>query len=77
MVCYTVVVPVFCCKQESDVAAYLNEQDDISVEYMTLPGWRGQSTEKARTFDDLPQNAQVYVRTVEELVGVRGKSQYN
>jgi adenylosuccinate synthase len=52
--------------------AYLNEQDDISVEYVTLPGWKGQDTDKARTFDDLPKNAQAYVRKVEELMGVRG-----
>lgn len=71
------VVQVLYYKQKYDVAAYLNEQDDISVEYIKLPGWHGQSTEKARTFDDLPKNAQVYVRKVEELMGVRGEFHCN
>jgi adenylosuccinate synthase len=40
----------------------------LEVEYLTLPGWKT-STEAARCFKDLPENAQNYVRKVEELVG--------
>ncbi|MHB1417547.1 MAG: adenylosuccinate synthetase, partial [Chloroflexota bacterium] len=36
--------------------------------YETLPGWQ-QSTSEARTFADLPANAQSYVRRLEELLG--------
>ncbi|XP_078001219.1 adenylosuccinate synthetase isozyme 2-like [Glandiceps talaboti] len=41
----------------------------IEVEYITLPGWQT-STENARKFSDLPQNAQLYVNKVQELLGV-------
>jgi len=34
-----------------------------------MPGWL-QSTAKARSFADLPPNAQAYIRRVESLVGV-------
>ncbi|MFC4591646.1 adenylosuccinate synthase [Sphaerisporangium corydalis] len=36
--------------------------------YEELPGWQEDITE-AKTFDDLPKNAQNYVRTLEELSG--------
>ncbi|MFP4129867.1 MAG: adenylosuccinate synthase [Halorhodospira sp.] len=37
--------------------------------YEDLPGWRGSTSGLAR-FEDLPENAQAYVRRIEELVGV-------
>ena len=37
--------------------------------YETMPGWL-QSTARARSFADLPHNAQAYIRRVESLVGV-------
>lgn len=40
---------------------------NVSVEYETMPGWKDDIT-KARTFADLPQEAQNYVKRVEELV---------
>jgi adenylosuccinate synthase len=38
--------------------------------YEELPGWQEDITE-AKSFDDLPKNAQNYVRTLEELSGAR------
>ncbi len=37
--------------------------------YEDMPGWR-ESTAKARCYDDLPANAQAYLRCIEELTGV-------
>ncbi len=47
------------------------EFKNLEVEYMTMPGWN-QSTEHVRSFSDLPENAQKYIQTVEELMGVPG-----
>ncbi len=41
---------------------------DVEPIYETLPGWRGNIT-ACRTFDDLPREAQLYVKRVEQLVG--------
>jgi len=41
----------------------------ITPVYETLPGWQS-NTSTARTFDDLPPNAQRYIARLEELVGV-------
>ncbi|XP_014786575.1 adenylosuccinate synthetase [Octopus bimaculoides] len=41
----------------------------VEVEYLTLPGWLT-STENVRKFEDLPENAQKYVRKIEELLNV-------
>jgi adenylosuccinate synthase len=45
------------------------EFSQITVEYLTMPGWIC-STENARTFGELPTNAQAYVRKIEELMEV-------
>ena len=37
--------------------------------YETMPGWNC-STEEARSFEDLPQNAQNYIRRIEEICEV-------
>ncbi|KAG7259805.1 hypothetical protein CRUP_032762, partial [Coryphaenoides rupestris] len=41
----------------------------VDVQYETLPGWKS-DTSAARSFEDLPENAQSYVRYIEEHVGV-------
>ncbi|XP_014035428.1 adenylosuccinate synthetase isozyme 2 [Salmo salar] len=41
----------------------------VEVQYDTLPGWNS-DTSTARTFDELPENAQKYVRYIEEHLGV-------
>ena len=37
--------------------------------YKTLPGWRGVDISACKTFEDLPKNAQDYVKFIEEFVG--------
>uniref|UniRef100_A0A3P9JKK5 Adenylosuccinate synthetase n=1 Tax=Oryzias latipes TaxID=8090 RepID=A0A3P9JKK5_ORYLA len=41
----------------------------VEVQYETLPGWKS-DTSAARSFEELPENAQKYVHFVEEHVGV-------
>ncbi|GCB72398.1 hypothetical protein scyTo_0001975 [Scyliorhinus torazame] len=41
----------------------------VEVQYVSLPGWNT-STAKSKTFEDLPENAQNYVRFVEEYLDV-------
>uniref|UniRef100_A0A8C8IFE4 Adenylosuccinate synthetase n=1 Tax=Oncorhynchus tshawytscha TaxID=74940 RepID=A0A8C8IFE4_ONCTS len=41
----------------------------VEVQYATLPGWNS-DTSAIRTFDELPENAQKYVRYIEEHLGV-------
>lgn len=49
--------------------ASLKTMENIEVAYETLPGWK-EDISKARTFEDLPENAQRYVLRVQELLGV-------
>ena len=39
--------------------------------YEELPGWKGCDISGCRTFDELPANAQSYIKHLEELVGAR------
>ncbi|KAM6956803.1 adenylosuccinate synthetase isozyme 2 [Aplochiton taeniatus] len=41
----------------------------VEVQYVTLPGWNS-DTSAARTFQELPDNAQKYVRYIEKHLGV-------
>lgn len=43
---------------------------ECEVEYETLPGW-DEDISTARTFEQLPANAQNYVKRIEELTGVQ------
>lgn len=40
--------------------------------YKTLPGWKS-STKNIKSFSKLPKNAQNYVKTIEDIVGVKAK----
>ncbi|MBI5824207.1 MAG: adenylosuccinate synthase [Chloroflexi bacterium] len=51
----------------ADVDAY--GLDKVETVYQTVPGW-GEDIGKARSFDELPVNAQSYVRMIEEAAGV-------
>jgi len=42
---------------------------DCEPEYIDMPGWKT-STVGIRRYEDLPENARVYLRKIEELVGV-------
>lgn len=44
----------------------------VEVEYETLPGWKADTT-GARKWEDLPPQAQSYVRFVENHLGVAGR----
>lgn len=43
----------------------------VSVDYETLPGWQC-CTEAARSFEELPSQAQNYVRFIEDFLQVPG-----
>jgi adenylosuccinate synthase len=47
----------------------LEDLGAVEVEYETLPGWK-QPIAKCRSWDDLPSEAQAYIRRIEQLVGV-------
>jgi len=55
-----------------DFPADLSLLDNITVEYVTLPGWDC-DTSGVRTFDELPENARKYVLEIEKQIGVRVK----
>ena len=50
--------------------ASLAELQRCKPNYLTLPGWSEDIT-GCQSFDELPQNAQKYLQTIEELVGVK------
>lgn len=52
-----------------DIPSTATRCAQITPVYETLPGWQS-DTSAARTFDDLPPNAQRYIARLEELVGV-------
>ncbi|XP_068219566.1 adenylosuccinate synthetase isozyme 1 A [Palaemon carinicauda] len=49
--------------------ADMGELEDITVEYITMPGWL-EDTSQCRTYEDLPKNARNYVEKIEELINV-------
>ena len=61
------------CFHTSFSLACQEEFVDLEVEYITMPGWKA-PTDKVRRFSDLPPNAQAYIRKIEELLEVPGKS---
>lgn len=50
----------------ADVDAY--GLDEVETVYQTIPGW-SKDISKARSFDELPANAQNYVKLIEEAAG--------
>ena len=48
--------------------ATLEDLGRVEVEYETMPGWKTDIS-GARTFEELPGNAQAYINRIEELVG--------
>ena len=63
------VLLYFICHGSFYFIASLEILDKVEVEYITLPGWKT-SIQDCKTFDDLPANAQAYVRKVEELTQI-------
>nr|CAB3220381.1 adenylosuccinate synthetase isozyme 2 [Phallusia mammillata] len=49
--------------------ASLEVLEDVEVEYITLPGWQS-STCECRNFSELPYQAKVYLKTIQDLLQV-------
>lgn len=47
--------------------------DEVEVDYITLPGWMS-SIAHCRNFDELPANAQAYIRKIEEITQIPGEN---
>lgn len=50
----------------------ISDLGNVEVEYVTLPGWKT-STENVRKFSELPENAQKYVRFIEDYLDIAVK----
>ena len=48
------------------IPATIKELHKVEPVYLTLPGWNEDIT-NAKTFDELPNNAKIYIRKIEEL----------
>ena len=51
------------------IPADIKTYQKVTANYLTLPGWK-EDISKVRTFDELPLNAQNYLRKIEELSGL-------
>lgn len=49
--------------------ASISDLSNVEVEYVTLPGWE-KCTEGVRDFKELPENAQAYVRYIENQLEI-------
>lgn len=49
------------------IPSSLKDFDNVEVEYLEMEGWT-KDISKAKKFEDLPKNAQIYVKKVEELL---------
>ncbi|KAJ2775073.1 Adenylosuccinate synthase [Coemansia nantahalensis] len=56
-------------REVTSFPADLDDLETAAVNYVTLPGWK-QSIGKCRTFAELPENCQRYVRFIEQDIGV-------
>lgn len=56
-------------KEITFVPAILEDFERVEVEYLDLPGWE-EDISKAKTFEDLPENAKNYILKLEEILGV-------
>lgn len=54
---------------DSYMPASLAELAKVTVEYVTMPGW-SEDLSQCTSYDELPANAQAYLRKMEELAGV-------
>lgn len=52
------------------IPASLSEYQRIKPLYLSLPGWK-KDISSARCFEDLPKEAQEYVRKIEEITGIK------
>ena len=57
-------------KKTDKFPAHIRDLDKVKPVYETLPGWN-EDTTGITEHDQLPENAQGYVKRIEELTGVR------
>lgn len=53
------------------LTANLDDLEKVEVVYETMPGWKT-SLCNIRSYQELPENAKLYVKKIEELCGVPG-----
>ena len=56
-------------KRLENIPAQLSILDKCSPVYDAMDGWQ-EDISRARAFEDLPQNAQTYIRRIEEFIGI-------
>ncbi|MFR9293030.1 MAG: adenylosuccinate synthase, partial [Peptococcus niger] len=56
-------------KEIQHFPASLDDLQRVEPIYESMPGWQ-EDTSKCRTFDELPQAAQAYVKRIEDLAGI-------
>ena len=54
-------------KPYNSMPATIDMYEDLKLSYIEMDGWK-EDTSKAKTFDDLPENAKKYVLKIEELI---------
>ncbi|XP_019479391.1 PREDICTED: adenylosuccinate synthetase isozyme 2 [Hipposideros armiger] len=68
-------VSPFLSNSDSSVLTNQEVLNKVEVQYKTLPGWNTDIS-NARTFKELPVNAQNYVRFIEDELQIPGKYKY-
>ena len=51
--------------------ALIEEWEACEPIYEELPGWKGEDITECRSFEELPANAQAYVKHLEDICNVR------
>ena len=69
---YTIFISSFLSCLITVLTASISELANVEVKYLTMPGWKSK-TAQVKSFSQFPQNAQAYVRKIEELIGVPSK----
>ena len=60
-------------EKHGETASYqagLRYQREVDPQYIELPGWDGELAAQARSFEELPENAQKYLAFVQRMTGV-------
>ena len=51
------------------IPAAFNDFERCEPVYISVPGWKNDIT-NAKSFDELPENAKLYIKKIEELTGL-------
>ena len=60
---------------EIDFFFLFQEFVGVSVEYITMPGWKS-SIAGCKVYEDLPANAKKYIETIEQYLNIPGIYEY-